>query len=66
MGLNADTFDQVRGESESLAGLVLELAGEIPQENQVIPIGDFEFTVMEIDKNRIKKVKVTIRLLTAQ
>jgi CBS domain containing-hemolysin-like protein len=66
MGLNADTFDQVRGESESLAGLVLELAGEIPQEGQVIPIGDFEFTVMEIDKNRIKKVKVTIRLLTTQ
>ena len=66
MGLNADTFDQVRGESESIAGLVLELAGEIPREGQVIPIGDFEFTVMEIDKNRIKKVKVTIRLLTTQ
>ena len=66
MGLNADTFDQVRGDSESIAGLVLELAGEIPQEGQVIPIGDFEFTVLEIDKNRIKKVKVTIRLLTAQ
>lgn len=60
MGLNADTFDRVRGESESIAGLVLELAGEIPHENQVIPIGDFEFTVLEIDKNRIKKVKVTI------
>lgn len=66
MGLKPDTFDQVKGDSESIAGLVLELAGEIPQEGQVIPIGDFEFTVMEIDKNRIKKVKVTIRLLTAQ
>jgi Mg2+/Co2+ transporter CorB len=66
IGLNADTIDQVRGESESLAGLVLELACEIPKEGQVIPIGDFEFTVMEIDKNRIKKVKVTIRLLTTQ
>lgn len=62
MGLNEDTFDQVKGESESLAGLVLELAGEIPGEGQVIPIGDFEFTVMEIDKNRIKKVQVAIRL----
>lgn len=66
MGLPTDTFDQVKGESESLAGLVLELAGEIPKENQVIPIGDFEFTVMEIDKNRIKKVKVTIRALANQ
>ena len=66
MGLNTDTFNQLKGESESLAGLVLELAGEIPQENQVLPVGDFEFTVLELDKNRIKKVKVTIRLLAAQ
>ncbi|MBN8787790.1 MAG: gliding motility-associated protein GldE, partial [Terrimonas sp.] len=49
MGLKPDTFDQVRGESESVAGLVLELAGEIPKENQVITIGDFEFTVTEIE-----------------
>ncbi|MCC6288757.1 MAG: gliding motility-associated protein GldE [Chitinophagaceae bacterium] len=61
MGLKPDTFDQVRGESESVAGLVLELAGEIPKENQVMIIGDFEFTVTEIEKNRIKKVKVTIK-----
>ncbi|HEX5024617.1 MAG TPA: gliding motility-associated protein GldE [Agriterribacter sp.] len=66
MGLNTDTFSQLKGESESLAGLVLELAGEIPQENQVLQVGDFEFTVLELDKNRIKKVKVTIRLLAAQ
>lgn len=66
MGLNTDTFDQVRGESESLAGLMLELAGEIPKEGQVIPIGDFEFMVLEIDKNRIKKVKVTIILQNLQ
>lgn len=66
MGLNADTFDQVKGDSESIAGLLLELAGEIPREGQVIPIGDFEFTVAEIDKNRIKKVKVTIRMLSPQ
>mgnify|MGYP003580964227 CR=1 FL=1 len=66
MNLPLDTFDEVRGESDSLGGLVLELAGEIPKENQVITIGDFEFTVMEIDKNRIKKVKVTIRTLADQ
>lgn len=61
MGLKPDTFDQIRGDSESIAGLVLELSGEIPKENQVITIGDFEFTVVEIEKNRIKKVKVTIK-----
>jgi len=61
MGIPAETFDRVRGESESLAGLLLELAGEIPQVNSEVPCGDFTFTVQEIDKNRIKKVKVTIK-----
>lgn len=60
MGLNSDTFDQVKGESDSLAGLVLELAGEIPQPMQVVNAGDFEFTVLDVQKNRIQKVKVTI------
>ncbi len=60
MNLPSDTFDRVKGESESIAGLVLELAGEIPRENQEITIGDFTFTILEIDKNRIKKVKITI------
>ena len=46
MELQTDTFDQVKGESDSLAGLVLELAGEIPQPNQVVSSGDFIFTVL--------------------
>jgi putative hemolysin len=61
MGLDQSTFDQVRGESESVAGLVLELAGEIPIVNQQVMIGDFDFVVLEIAKNRIKKVKVSIK-----
>ncbi|MBS1607385.1 MAG: gliding motility-associated protein GldE [Bacteroidetes bacterium] len=61
MQIPADTFDKVRGDSESLAGLVLELAGEFPAENTVIPCGDFEFTVLESDRNRIKQVKVIIK-----
>jgi len=61
MELPADTFDNIKGNSESLAGLVLELAGEIPQINTVIPSGDFEFTVLEILKNRLQKIKVTIK-----
>ncbi|WP_315818404.1 transporter associated domain-containing protein [Paraflavitalea speifideaquila] len=61
MNLPADTFDQVKGESDSLAGLILELAGEIPKAGDMVPIGDFEFTIIEVDRNRIKKVKVTIK-----
>jgi magnesium and cobalt exporter, CNNM family len=61
MKLPQDTFDRVRGDSESLGGLVLELAGEFPNLNDVISCGDFDFTVLEVDKNRILQVKVTIK-----
>lgn len=61
MELPLDTFNMVKGESDSLAGLVLEIAGAIPQVNEVIPCGDFEFTILERMKNRLQKIKVTIR-----
>lgn len=61
MRLPMDTFDKVRGDSESLAGLVLELAGEFPAQNSVISSGDFDFTVMETENNRIRQVKVTVK-----
>lgn len=61
MELPMETFDEVRGESESLAGLVLELAGEIPSVTEVISSGDFEFTVLEVEKNRLQKIKASIK-----
>lgn len=61
MGLDLDTFDDVKGESDSLAGLVLELAGDFPALNKIIPCGDFDFTVVEIEKNRLNKIKATIK-----
>ena len=61
MDLPTDTFDQVKGENDSLAGLVLELAGEIPAPLKVLSSGDFEFTVLEVAKNRIEKIKLTIK-----
>ena len=61
MELPTDTFDMVKGESDSVAGLVLEIAGDIPVNNQIIPCGDFEFLVLEMYKNRIEKLKITIK-----
>ncbi len=56
-----DIFDSIKGNGESLAGLVLELAGEIPHVNDVISTRDFDFTVLEISKNRLQKIRVTIK-----
>jgi gliding motility-associated protein GldE len=61
MELPIDTFNEVRGDSESLAGLILELAGEFPKINTLIPCGDFQFTILQADNNRIRQVKVTIQ-----
>lgn len=61
MKLPIDTFDGVKGESESLAGLILELAGELPTEDWVIPCGDFEFAIMKVEKNHVQLVKVSIK-----
>jgi putative hemolysin len=61
MGMPADTFDKVKEDSESMAGLVLELAGQFPAVDEVINSGDFAFTVTEADKQRITKIKVSIK-----
>jgi len=64
MKLPIDTFDKVKGESESLAGLILELAGELPTQDWVIPCGDFEFEIMKVENNRVQLVKVSIKQRT--
>jgi len=61
MLLPVDTFDKVKGDSDSLAGLILELSGKIPKVNDMIPCGDFEFTILDADSSRIKKVKVIVK-----
>ena len=58
MRLPIDTFDSVKGESDSLAGLVLEIAGAFPSVNEMVSSVDFDFTVLEIERNRIKTVKI--------
>lgn len=62
MNLQEDTFDQVKGDSDSMAGLMLELVGEIPKVNDTVTVGDFEFTALEVERNRIRKIKVTIHV----
>jgi putative hemolysin len=61
MKLPMDTFDSVKGESDSLGGLVLELAGKFPQINEEVHCGDFLFSVMQTEKNRISQVNVKVK-----
>ena len=56
-----DTFDGVKGESDTVAGLVLELAGGFPKVDESFVCGDFRFTVLQIDQNRIQQVRIHIQ-----
>jgi putative hemolysin len=59
MRLPLDSFDNVKGESDSVGGLVLEIAGAFPEINSSVRAGNYLFTVLEISRNRITSVKVT-------
>jgi putative hemolysin len=58
--IDNDTFDEAKGESDTLAGLLLELLGEIPRKGAKISYQNFNFTVLDIERNRIQKVKMQI------
>jgi gliding motility-associated protein GldE len=58
--IDYDPFEEVRGESDTLAGLVLELAGEIPDKGFSLEYGGFRFEIYSADSRRIKKVRVRI------
>jgi gliding motility-associated protein GldE len=59
--LDDDLFDDVKGDSETLAGLLLELKGGFPRRNDMIPLKGIEFTVQEMDQRRIKEIKVFLK-----
>lgn len=56
-----DCFESVRGDSETLAGLILELTGEIPQKGRSVVFQDFKFSVESADRQRIKTIRVEIK-----
>lgn len=60
LGLEVDTFESVRGEAETLAGMVIEVAGKIPKKNEKARIPGFTFTIDAADRKRIRRVKVTL------
>jgi gliding motility-associated protein GldE len=58
MNLDADDFEEVAGEADTLAGLLLEIKGEFPQLHEVLQCNGINFEVMQRSMNRIAKIKV--------
>ncbi|MFY0626426.1 MAG: gliding motility-associated protein GldE [Reichenbachiella sp.] len=54
-------FDEIKGESESLGGLLLEINGKLPNTGEQIIFQNFQFTPVAVNDKRIKKVRVFIK-----
>jgi len=56
-----DLFNDVRGEADTIAGLLLEMKQDLPRKGEKIRYRHFEFEVENVDKRRIKRIKVIVR-----
>ncbi len=60
LNFSDDFFKDIKGDADTIAGIILELRGEIPRKNEIIKFKNLTFKIESSDKRRIKKVKVII------
>ena len=60
MDLDDETFEEVEGDADSLAGLLLEIKGDFPELHERIDYKNFTFEVTALDEHRISKIKVIV------
>ncbi len=56
--IDNEFFDEVKGESDSLAGLILELKGNFPKEGEKLQFEDIEFKILKMEKRRISRIRI--------
>lgn len=61
LNIEYHTIEDYVGDSDTIAGLLLQINGNMPEQNQIIDCGFLRFKVESVDKKRIKRVKVTKR-----
>lgn len=59
--IEEELFSKISGDAETLAGLLLEIKGEIPPKHDIIETGQFIFTILSADNRRIKKIKFALK-----
>jgi len=60
IGVDTSTFDEVKGESDSLAGLILEIIAKLPEKDEEVLWSDFRFKIIACTPRRIEEVLVTL------
>jgi len=61
LNIDSSPFDKLKGDSETIAGFILEISQSFPKINSKIVFENYTFTIESVDKKRIKQVKVTIK-----
>ena len=57
---NEELFEAKKGESETLAGFVLEISRSFPKQGEKVVFKDYSFVVESMDKKRLKRIKITL------
>lgn len=60
IGIDTSTFDEVKGEADSLAGVILEIIAKMPEKDEEVLWGDFRFKIIACTNRRIEEVLVTL------
>ena len=61
LNIDSSPFDKFKGDSETIAGFILEISQSFPKKNSKIVFENYTFTIESVDKKRIKQVKVSIK-----
>ena len=60
LDIDGTAFEDAKGESDSLAGFIIELEGKIPKKNDKVTFENYLFTIEAANRRRVERVKVTI------
>ena len=60
IGEDTNSFEEIRGSADSIAGLLLELLGQIPEQGEEVEYDKFSFKVISVSTRRIEKVRLRI------
>ncbi len=60
LNIDEETFSDIEGEADTLAGLILEIKGDFPSLHEKIDYEDYSFEILEMDERRIAKIKVVV------
>jgi len=66
LNIEGEDFEAEKGESETMAGFVLELFGKIPKKNEKLRFNEYQITIEAADKRRVKRIKLTLPKETSE